>query len=67
MSKKIPPHLNDVYKALKQEKLTALDWAQLSGSTKLTSRVSDLRSIGVRVFDKWITLRSEKKIKQYWI
>lgn len=54
-------------KRLKGSWITSLQWATETGSVKLSTRCSELRSEGISVVDRWLTLPSGKKIKQYRI
>ena len=48
--------------------VTGLESAQLGGCIALSQRVSEMRSDGLTVIDKWITTAGGARIKAYrWI
>ena len=47
--------------------LTGLEAITLFGCIRLASRISDLRSSGHPIADRWITTASGKRVKQYYI
>ena len=48
-------------------KLTSLLALELFGCMRLPSRIHDLKKAGIEIKDRFITLTSGKRVKEYWI
>lgn len=48
-------------------KLTALDALSLFGCLRLSARIFDLKDRGLNIQDKFITVSSGKRVKEYYI
>lgn len=53
---------------LSGKKLTSLDAVKLFGTIKLTTRISEMRSGGMKINDEWLVNKKTKsRYKSYWI
>lgn len=48
-------------------KLTSLLALELFGCMRLPSRIYDLKKADIKIKDRFITLTSGKRVKEYWI
>lgn len=48
-------------------KLTQLLALEMFGCMRLPSRIHDLKKAGIEIKDRFITLTSGKRVKEYWI
>ncbi len=58
---------NDLIALLQKKWVTPIEALNEAHSFSLAQRVSELRRRGVTVIDKWVDLRSGKRIKAYRI
>ena len=56
-----------LYYMLRGNRITALDALQYFNCERLAARIADIRKKGHDVKSEFVTLRSGKRIKQYWI
>lgn len=48
-------------------KITQLLALEMFGCMRLPSRIHDLKKVGIEIKDRFITLTSGKRVKEYWI
>jgi hypothetical protein len=52
---------------LSRDGITAAEWCKRTGSTKLTTRISEMKRDGAEFFEVWCVTREKKRYKKYWL